>query len=52
MSIRAMKLGLKVFEIPTYEGNRIAGESKAKSIPTGMLFLKFLLRDIIIGNNF
>jgi len=49
MSIRAMKLGLKVVEIPTIEGQRIGGESTAKSIPTGLLFLRFLLKEIKNG---
>lgn len=52
MSIRAMKLNLKVAEIPTYEGNRIGGESTAKSIPTGILFVKFLIRELFSGSNF
>ncbi len=50
MSIRAMKLGLKVVEIPTVEGQRIGGVSTAKSIPTGLLFLKFLLKEIMNGS--
>lgn len=52
MSIRAMKLGLKVVEIPTIEGQRIGGESTAKSIPTGFIFIKHLLREIKIGRKF
>lgn len=52
MSIRAMKLGLKVKEIPTIEGNRIGGESTAKSIQTGLLFLRFLLKEIKNGRKF
>jgi len=52
MSIRAMKLSLKVAEIPTYENNRIGGESKAKPIPTGILFLEFLFKELFIGKNF
>ena len=52
MSIRAMKSGLKVSEIPTYEGYRIGGESQAKSLPTGILFLKFLLKEFFIGKKF
>ncbi len=50
MSIRAMKLGLKVVEIPTVEGQRIGGVSTAKSIPTGLLFLRFLLKEIMNGS--
>jgi glycosyltransferase involved in cell wall biosynthesis len=46
MSIRAMKLGLEVKEIPTWEGNRIGGNSKAKSLPTGWLFLKFFIKEL------
>ena len=46
MSIRAMRLNLRVAEIPTYESNRIGGESTAKSVSTGILFLKFLLREL------
>lgn len=45
MSIRAMKLGFKVAEIPTIEGNRIGGESTAKSISTGMKALRLLWRE-------
>ena len=52
MSIRAKKLGLKIVEIPTIEGNRIGGESGSKAIPTGLLFVRFLLREIFIGRNF
>lgn len=52
MSIRAMKSGAAIAEIPTIEGQRIGGESTAKSVPTGLLFLKFLYREIKIGRNF
>ncbi len=46
MSIRAMRFGMKVMEIPTIEGERIGGETKARSIPTGLRFLGFLFREI------
>lgn len=46
MSIRAMRLGLRVVEIPTIEGERIGGESKARAIPTGLNFLGFLVKEI------
>lgn len=52
MTIRAMKKGLKICEIPTFEGARIGGESQAKSIPTGLIFLRYLLREVFLGNNF
>lgn len=43
-SIRAYKRRLRVAEFPTAEGQRIGGESGARSIPTGLRFLR-LLRD-------
>lgn len=46
MSIRAMKRRLRVKEIPTWEGNRIGGMSTAKSLPTGLVFLRFLWREL------
>lgn len=52
LSIRAMKLKLKLAELPTCEGQRIGGESGAKSIPTGLLFIRFLLRELFLGNSF
>ncbi len=52
MSIRAMKLGLKVAEIPTIEGDRIGGESTARSIPTGLKMLRCLLGEIWVGKRF
>jgi glycosyltransferase involved in cell wall biosynthesis len=46
ISIRAMKRGLKVAELPTREGQRLGGRSTAESLPTGMLFLRFLWREL------
>lgn len=46
MSIRALKLGHKVCEIPTIEGNRIGGASTAYSFPTGWLMLKRLAKEL------
>jgi glycosyltransferase involved in cell wall biosynthesis len=51
-SIRALKLKLRVAEIATYEGNRIGGISKAKSIPVGIMFVKFLIKEFFIGLTF
>lgn len=42
-SIRAYKLGLKVAEFPTVEGQRIGGESGAKAIPTGLRFVRLFV---------
>lgn len=50
MSIRALKLKLKIAEIPTHEGNRLGGESGSKAIPTGFLFIKILLKEIFHAN--
>jgi len=52
LSIRSMKLKKKIKELPTQEGHRIGGASKSKSIPTGLLFLKYLIREVFIGRNF
>ena len=52
MSIRAMKSGLNIVEIPTHEGQRLGGESTAKSFPTGIVFIKQLLKEIRLGRNF
>ena len=52
MSIRALKLGLKIKEIPTIEGKRIGGTSGAEAIPTGIKFLYYLIREILIEKKF
>jgi len=52
MSIRALKLGLTVAEMPTIEGNRIGGKSRSSSIPTGLAFLRLLGREIRLGRRF
>jgi len=52
MSMRAMKLKHKIKEIPTQEGQRIGGQSTAKSIPTGIKLFKILWKEILIGKNF
>lgn len=46
MSIRAMKIGLRIVEIPTQEGQRIGGESKAHSLPVGVGHIKVLLSEL------
>jgi len=52
ISIRALKKRFKIKEFPTHEGDRIGGSSTADSIPTGYLFIKIILRELIIGNRF
>jgi len=52
MSIRAMKLGLIVAEVPTREGQRAGGQSTAASLPTGIVFVRQFLKEIRIGKSF
>ncbi len=52
MSIRALKLGLKIKEFSTIEGQRIGGKSGSESISTGIKFLKLFWHEIKIGKNF
>jgi glycosyltransferase involved in cell wall biosynthesis len=40
MTIRALKNKLNIIEFPTIEGQRVAGETGAQSIPTGIRFIK------------
>ncbi len=47
MSIRAMKAKLKIAEFPTYEDQRIGGESYAKAIPTGLVFIKMYFKEFL-----
>lgn len=49
MTIRGLKMAHKIIEIPTTEGDRIGGMSKAVSIPTGILMLKRLLKELFRG---
>lgn len=51
-SIRAMKLGLDVVEFPTREGARIGGESYARSIPTGLKFIKLYTSELLRRRRF
>ncbi|OGG33250.1 hypothetical protein A3I80_02300 [Candidatus Gottesmanbacteria bacterium RIFCSPLOWO2_02_FULL_40_10] len=52
MTIRALKLKMKIVEIPTREGKRVGGKSGSAAIPTGIKFIYYFLREIIKGNNF
>lgn len=49
MSIRMMKLGFVIGEMPTHEHPRLGGHSTAESWPTGVVFVKTLLREISMG---
>jgi glycosyltransferase involved in cell wall biosynthesis len=52
MTIRALKLHMRIAEFPTHEKPRIGGTSTAYAIPTGLRVLRILLREITIGNRF
>ncbi len=51
MSIRMMKLGMAIGELPTHEYPRLGGQSTAESWPTGVVFVKTLLREISLGRS-
>jgi glycosyltransferase involved in cell wall biosynthesis len=46
LTIRAMKTGVKIVEIPTIESSRVGGETKAPSIRTGLRFVNFLITEL------
>jgi hypothetical protein len=46
-SIRSLKKGYVIKEIPTIEGARIGGKSKAKSIPTGLKILGIFIKELL-----
>lgn len=46
MTMRALKAGMRIVEFPTIEGQRVAGETQARSIPTGLRFLDCFWREI------
>ena len=48
MSIRSAKLGLKVCQIPIVEGRRVGGEVKARSLSTGLSFIKIIIRELFL----
>lgn len=52
MTIRALKLNLKIAEIPTIEGNRIGGSSTSHAIPTGLNFINLLIKEVLISKRF
>jgi len=51
MTMRALRHGLKVVEFPTVEGQRVAGETGAPSIPTGVRFLKRFWRETMSASS-
>ncbi len=49
MTIRAMKARRAIRELPTVEGHRIGGETKAPSLRTGVVFARFFLAELFRG---
>lgn len=50
MTMRCFKMKKRIIEFPTHEAARIGGESYAKSIPTGIAFLKCLWNEFFRKN--
>ncbi len=46
MTIGAMRSKMEIVEIPTLEGQRIGGQTKGASWPTGVKFLRFFLNEV------
>ena len=46
MTMRAMKARMRIAEFATIEHARVAGESQARSIPTGLRFLRAFWREL------
>jgi glycosyltransferase involved in cell wall biosynthesis len=49
LTIRSWKHKLNIVEIPTIEGQRIAGETKGPSFQVGRSFVKFFLSELVRG---
>jgi len=52
MTIRAAKLGMRIAEIPTQEGQRVGGTRYASTRKMAGTFLKSLIRELMIGKRF
>lgn len=49
LTLKALKAGLKIFEVPSFEAPRIHGESHLRAIPDGWLVLRTILRERFVG---
>ena len=49
MNVRALKIGLKVVEVPSFESHRIHGESNLHTIPDGLRVLRTIIRERFSG---
>lgn len=45
LNVQALKMGLKIMEIPSFESNRAFGESNLRAIPDGWKVLKTIVRE-------
>lgn len=45
MNVRALKAGLAITEVPSFESHRIHGESHLRTIPDGLRVLRTILRE-------
>ena len=45
LNVRELKAGLKIVEVPSFEANRIFGESNLRAIPDGWRVLKTIFRE-------
>ena len=49
MNIRALKAGLKIAEVPSYEAERIHGVSNLRTIPDGFRVLRTIIKEKFVG---
>jgi len=52
MTIRAAKLGMRIREVPTTEGQRVGGTRYASTCKMAKTFSKAIIRELRIGKNF
>jgi glycosyltransferase involved in cell wall biosynthesis len=52
VSMRAMKLRMRIKEIPTIEAERIGGQSTAYTFRTGFYFIRLILKELFLGKRF
>ncbi len=50
MNVRALKIGLRVAEVPSFESLRIHGESNLHTIPDGLRVLRTIIRERFSGS--
>ena len=49
MNVRALKIGLRVAEVPSFESHRIHGELNLHTIPDGIRVLRTIIRERFSG---